>query len=168
MKNGAHFILNLLFLSPIIGDGRKVNAMAYDLNQLSMFTGLTTRTLRTYLKQGVLQGEKIDGNWRFTEEQINAFFIHPAVRQSIVARKNALVSDFLGDMYKKTNRICTILDFPVSKEEGTGISEFFTREICRGEQEIEYRFLWEKELARVILAGPEKAVMEILNAYYRK
>ena len=33
--------------------------MAYNLNQVAMITGLTTRTLRNHLKQGLLKGEKI-------------------------------------------------------------------------------------------------------------
>lgn len=40
----------------------------YTIKDLSMISGLTDRTLRTYLKMGVLVGEKADGSWRFSEE----------------------------------------------------------------------------------------------------
>ena len=33
----------------------------YTLGHLSQITGLTDRTLRTYLKNGILEGEKISG-----------------------------------------------------------------------------------------------------------
>lgn len=42
----------------------------YTLNEVAMMTGLTTRTLRNYLKMNVLKGEKLDGIWNFTEEEI--------------------------------------------------------------------------------------------------
>jgi len=47
--------------------------MAYNLNQVAMITGLTTRTLRNHLSLGTLKGEKIDGNWSFTEEELEAY-----------------------------------------------------------------------------------------------
>ncbi|MBR6185908.1 MAG: MerR family transcriptional regulator [Clostridia bacterium] len=142
--------------------------MAYNLNQVAMISGLTTRTLRSYLKMGILQGEKIDGNWCFTEEDLSAFLDRPAVRQASSAKRNALIYDFLGDTYKKANRICTILDFPVSAEEAKDISSFFCEEITKRGQDIEFRFFSAGQLWRVILSGAEDAVTDILSAYYRQ
>ena len=40
----------------------------YNLNQLALMTGLSTRTLRNDLATGILEGEKEDGMWiPFTE-----------------------------------------------------------------------------------------------------
>ena len=142
--------------------------MAYNLNQVATITGLTTRTLRNYLKLGFLQGEKEDGNWRFTEEELAAFLGNPAVKQSLSAKKLAAVYDFLADTYKKTNRICIILDFPVSAEEAKSIADFFCQEICQRGHDIEFRFLNERNLARFILSGAEEMVMDLLNAYYNR
>lgn len=58
----------------------------YTLGHLSQITGLTDRTLRSYLKNGILEGEKINGIWHFSEEQLDAFFRHPAVRPSIQSK----------------------------------------------------------------------------------
>ena len=58
----------------------------YTLGHLSQITGLTDRTLRTYLKNGILEGEKISGIWHFTEAQLDAFLRHPTVRPSIQAK----------------------------------------------------------------------------------
>ncbi len=43
----------------------------YTLNELATITGLTTRTLRNHLKSNILNGEKIDGIWQFTEEELS-------------------------------------------------------------------------------------------------
>lgn len=89
--------------------------MAYNLNEVAMITGLTTRTLRNYLKINLLKGEKVDGNWSFTEEELDEFLSRPAVKQAVAAKRNAVVYDFLSDPFKKGNRICTIMDLPVSE-----------------------------------------------------
>ena len=42
----------------------------YTIEDLAAFTGLTDRTLRSYLKDGRLTGKKEDGAWRFTPEDL--------------------------------------------------------------------------------------------------
>ena len=97
--------------------------MAYSINQAALITGLTTRTLRNHLKQGILKGEKIDGNWSFTEEELDAYMGDPGVRQAISAKQHAVIYDFLAEPYKRANRVCTILDLPVPVEEAVEIAQ---------------------------------------------
>ena len=47
----------------------------YSIKDLTKISGFTDRTLRNYLKLGVLIGEKKDGQWYFNEEQIARSFI---------------------------------------------------------------------------------------------
>ena len=82
----------------------------YTLNELATMTGLTTRTLRTYLKTGLLSGEKTDGVWHFSEEDCEAFFSHPSVKPALQAKRSALVYDFLGNRFKRENELCVVLD----------------------------------------------------------
>ena len=67
----------------------------YLISHLVLSTGLTDRTIRNYIASGILQGEKINGLWHFTPEQVEHFLRHPAVRPSILAKNNGLVYDFL-------------------------------------------------------------------------
>ena len=142
--------------------------MAYNLNQVAMITGLTTRTLRNHLKQGLLKGEKVDGNWIFTEEKLDEYIADQTVKQSILAKQHAIVYDFLADPYKKTNRICTIMDFPVSVDEALGIAQFFGKEINDHGSDIEFRYINEKNYARFILSGSEEQVHDLMQAYYER
>jgi hypothetical protein len=142
--------------------------MAYNLNQVAMITGLTTRTLRNHLKQGLLKGEKVDGNWIFTEEELDEYIADQTVKQSILAKQHAVVYDFLADPYKKTNRICTIMDFPVSVDEALGIAQFFGKEINDHGSDIEFRYINEKNYARFILSGSEEQVHDLMQAYYER
>lgn len=84
----------------------------YVINHLVMFTGLSDRTIRNYIASGILQGEKINGLWHFTPEQVEEFVRHPAVRPSILAKNNGLVYDFLLDTKKTGQEMCVILDTP--------------------------------------------------------
>ena len=142
--------------------------MAYNLNQVAMITGLTTRTLRNHLKQGLLKGEKIDGNWSFTEEELDEYIADASVKQVILARQHAVVYDFLADPFKKTNRICTIMDFPVSTDEALGIAQFFSKEITDHGSDIEFRYINEKHYARFILSGSEDQVAALMKAHYER
>ena len=92
-------------------------------------TGLTTRTLRNYLKMNVLKGEKLDGAWKFTEEEFAEFIQNPYVKPSLQAKNKAIVFDFLAQNEKRINEICTVIDVCVDSHEAEEISSFFCEEI---------------------------------------
>ena len=69
----------------------------YTINDIATMTGLSTRTVREYMKLGFLSGEKENGVWRFTGEAVGALFANSAVTPSIKAKRNALVYDFMLD-----------------------------------------------------------------------
>ena len=102
----------------------------YTLGHLTQFTGLTDRTLRTYLSKGILEGEKINGVWHFSEAQFDAFLHHPAVRPTIQAKNNAIIYDFMLDAKKAEDRACIILDLPGCDRDAT--TAFFCEAICAG------------------------------------
>ena len=67
----------------------------YTIPDIAQMTGLNERTIRNYLSNGQLQGEKVDGAWRFTAEQFSDFLAQDMVRSSVQAKANAIVYDFL-------------------------------------------------------------------------
>ena len=83
----------------------------YNINELAVISGFTTRSLRNYISMGYLKGEKIDGIWQFTAEEIGEFLSNPNVAPGIKSKTNAVVYDFMADTEKKTNKICSIFDF---------------------------------------------------------
>ena len=139
----------------------------YVINHLVQFTGLTDRTLRSYIASGILQGEKINGMWHFTPEQTEAFIGHPAVRPSILARHHSQVYDFLLDMKKKESRICVVLDIPNGNQKET--AEFFSYRINQAPQEdLRFSFHYRAPHARVIVTGSPGPVMALMDAYYAR
>ena len=56
----------------------------------------------------VLKGEKLDGVWKFTEEEFAEFIQSPYVKPSLQAKNKAIVFDFLAQNEKRINEICTV------------------------------------------------------------
>lgn len=136
----------------------------YQISQLALMTGLTDRTLRNYLASGILQGEKIDGVWQFTEEQIEQFFRHPSVRPSILAKNNSLVYDFLIEDHAKASEMCVILDVPEQNQDT--ISAYFCNAISNSDyRNIRFTFDGIAGSSRVILRGNTDDVLELVNGF---
>ena len=136
----------------------------YLINHLVLFTGLTDRTIRNYISSGILRGEKINGLWHFTPEQVEEFIRHPAVRPSIVAKNNALVYDFLLNNHKTDREICIILDIPGVEEKS--VATFFCDRIC-GENYRNFHFAFDgvPDTARIILKGDPAEVLRLVNEF---
>lgn len=136
----------------------------YQISQLTLMTGLTDRTLRNYLASGILLGEKIDGVWQFTDEQVEQFFRHPSVRPSILAKNNSLVYDFLIEDHVKTSEMCVILDVPEQNQDT--ISTYFCNAISNSDyRNIRFTFDGIAGSSRVILRGNTDDVLELVNGF---
>lgn len=139
----------------------------YTINEVATMTGLTTRTIRSYLKAGIIGGEKINGIWQLSAEDFGEMLDNPAVKPSIKAKNNAVVYDFLADEKKKINKICTVIDLNVEDREAEEISQLFCDGINTGEfEDIVFKFEKRGRNVRVILSGADEAIFEIVKRYY--
>lgn len=140
----------------------------FSINEVAMITSLSTRTIRTYISTGFLNGEKVNGAWQFTPEQVEAFTQNRTVKPSIKAKKNAIVFDFLGTKPEKQDKMCTILHIPT--KEAVATSMFFCERINDSTPETELQFASDPQGSgvRVILSGSSKDVMGLLGAYYNR
>ena len=130
----------------------------YTINHVSLITGLTTRTLRSYITMGLLQGEKINGLWHFG--QVDAFIRHPKVLPSIQAKHNAIVYDFLMDSKKTVPEACMVLDLPGKDQKAT--ADFFCNQITNaGYHSIRFSFSTLKGAPRVILNGHPEDILSL-------
>ena len=136
----------------------------YNLNEIALMTGFSTRTLRNYLNQGLLKGEKVNGAWQFTAEQVERFFAEPFVKEGLRIKRSGIVFDFLADRAKKAGRACVILDTPVSLNESQSLSEFFCKQMETVSDAV-FTFDWSNGSARIIIAGAEESVACIMGAY---
>lgn len=140
----------------------------YTINQVASMTGLSARTIRNYLKSGLVNGEKTDGIWLFSAEDFEKMLADPAIKPSIKAKSNAVVFDFIADDRKKNNKICTILDLYADDKESEEISQFFCNTINNDYNTADLIFKFEKygKNVRIILSGAEDVVSDLMNRYY--
>ena len=137
----------------------------YNLNEIALMTGFSTRTLRNYLNQGLLKGEKVDGAWQFTAEEIDRFFAEPFVKEGLRIKRNAIVFDFLADRSKQAKSACVILDIPVSMKERKTLSDFFCKQM-EAVSDAVFTFDWNDGNVRIILSGAEESVATIMETYH--
>ena len=140
----------------------------YTLNEIALMTGFTTRTLRNYINDGILTGEKEKGIWQFSAENIDRFFSEPYVKEGLRIKRSSLVFDFMAER-KKQKRSCMILDIPATQKQGNGISSFFC-ELISGltdeASDVIFNYGWDNGLCRIILTGSAEPVANIIRAYY--
>ena len=137
----------------------------YNLNEIAMMTGFSTRTLRNYLNQGLLKGEKVDGAWQFTAEDVERFFAEPFVKEGLRIKRNSIVFDLLADRAKESKKTCLMLDMPASLKESKALSELFCKQMESVSAAV-FTFDWNAGNARIILSGAEESVASIMAAYH--
>ena len=139
----------------------------YTIEQLSLMTGLTTRTLRNYLKSEILHGSKDAGIWQFTEEQVSQFVAHPSVRPSIQAKHQAIIYDFLARQDHSENEMCILLDRSLEERRAKEVADFFCSAVS-GRSHIRFAFSYESGKARYILKGAEADISQIMKEFYSR
>ena len=137
----------------------------YLINHLVLITGLTDRTIRNYISNGILHGKKINGLWHFTPEQVEKFIENEAVRPSILAKNNALIYDFILDRKKSEPQCALVLD--ITDGGRKEVSEFFCYNITTGGyKNINFSMDAPRgKYPRVSLKGDTDQVMRLANAY---
>ncbi len=136
----------------------------YSLADVAAMCGLSDRTLRNYLKQGLLEGGKTDKGYRFTAQQISDFFAHPTVAPAIRAKRNGVVFDFLAARRKQQSSVCVILDLPGT--DGT-VAERFCEAFNQSDADEKATFSLEhhKGCTRVILTGDPEVILLLAQTF---
>lgn len=132
----------------------------YSIDEVAMMTGLTTRTIRNYLNEGHILGEKVDGKWVFTIENFVRMLENPYVASAIKTKNNAPVFDFMKADKKPCNSVCFIIDRCVSEDEALRLMDNVCR-IIKGYDSVVFRFEKKNDNVRIILTGAEEQVKRI-------
>lgn len=171
MKKSVFFQLNdgarcLIMVAEINEEDSSMND-TFNIDDMALITGLSTRTIRSYIADGFLDGDKSSGAWRFTAEQVYAFLQNKAVQPALRCKKNAIVSDFMGAPHKEQDMMCVVLDLP-SDQAGCA-TLLLCKYMCALETKTELRFASDRlgKTLRIILSGNDADVMALLTRYYK-
>lgn len=137
----------------------------YTIADVVEITGLSDRTIRHYISQNTLLGEKINGAWQFSAEQLGDFMNDPNVLPGIRAKKNAIVYDFLLQNRRNESEMCLIVDLP--GRDSQAVSSFFCDAInAAGNAELHFSFdSLGGQTPRVILKGNPQQVLKLMQQF---
>ncbi|MDZ4993187.1 helix-turn-helix domain-containing protein [Clostridium perfringens] len=145
----------------------------YTIEDIAEMTRLTSRTIRNYLKDGILEGKKIGGQWRFTMKDIEKFLDNSKTNQDISTTYNNEVIDFLEGKNtdsQKEVQICTIIDLncknilegkELSKKLMTIINE--DEEAVKNGAKFSYEYIKDSSKARFTLFGDSEFIIKTLK-----
>jgi excisionase family DNA binding protein len=93
----------------------------YTVEEIASMTSMTTRTIRNYIKNGILKGRKIGGQWRFTEEDIKNLMDNGTYREEYSNTLKQDVLDFIDGVNTFADNIgeiqtCSIIDLYQEQE----------------------------------------------------
>ena len=139
----------------------------FTIDDLTLITGLSSRSIRTYISEGFISGDKSSGSWKFTSEQVDAFLQNQYIQPVLHSKRNAIVYDFLGAKPSGRDKMCVILD--ISSDKRISASQIFCRLMSDYRSpEVELHFASEplEKGLRVILSGSDADVTNLLKHYY--
>lgn len=139
----------------------------YSITDIAIMTRLSTRTIRTYIKNGFLNGTKRDGMWVFSENEVGKFLSEPFVSQSIQIKYDSIVRDFMNIKQKNINSVCSIFDYLVkSNEEAELLCDKIIEQIISKQYgKINFSFSYNQKIniARVIISGETELVLKMMQ-----
>ena len=98
----------------------------YSVEDVAEMTSVTTRTIRNYLRSGILKGTKIGGQWRFRQEDIMNMLNQENLLSEIRETSKRIVRDFLDEQYtpfSESVSVCTVADVACTKERAKKLSK---------------------------------------------
>jgi len=140
----------------------------YTVEDIANMTSLTTRTIRNYIKDGILKGRKIGGQWRFTEEDVKNLMNSGTYGEDITDSIRQEVIDFLDNVTNYTDtdiQVCTIIDLYQDKSVIEEKAKRFNEYWKSNNQNLHMSYAWEhsEEKVRVTLFTPPHFLIELLK-----
>jgi excisionase family DNA binding protein len=144
----------------------------FTVEDIARMTSLTTRTIRNYLKDGSLQGQKIGGQWRFTMENIKRLFKDSSFLSDFSSKNKQKIFNFVHGVNTGIQgkiQVCTIVDYYCENSKaGRQIYEKLVTVInSRGNglpaAKFNYEFNEKEKKARFILFGDPDYMIKTLQ-----
>ena len=133
----------------------------YTVADVARVTGMTSRTIRNYLKDGTLTGQKIGVQWRFTEDEVQKLFSR---QQPGSSSPTQLVRSFLGRDECDATAVCMLIDLPgMTQQEGLEVFARLQEQEVSGDLLISYEYHETGSLFRIAVSGELAAVTDLMD-----
>ena len=137
----------------------------YTVEDIAKMTSLTDRTIRNYLRNGLLKGRKIGGQWRFSVQDIKNFLDSSEVIDKLSSEYKREVLDFIDNVNTKISgerQSCVIVDLYIDHDKANVINEKlcnFTASDSINQMRLYYDYSEEYQRARfIIFAAPDTSI----------
>lgn len=129
--------------------------MQYTLAELALMTGYSTRSLRTFYRQGLLTGSMEAGKYSFSEKDIKNFMAQPFIISGMKSKTRMQVHHFLQEEHADSPATCLIHDEPGRErmERLNGILLDYINRECTGGFSYTCFFDDKKNVTRFIFIG---------------
>ncbi len=142
----------------------------YSVDDIAEKTCLSTRTIRTFLKEGILTGSKLGGQWRFTEDDVKRFMNNATAMSAVVNDNRQEVIDFLDGVktsFSGVIQICTIVDLYISKQQSYEKNDALQELIDKEPQEEYLQYVYDYDnaqgRARFTLFAKPEFIVDAIN-----
>ena len=145
----------------------------FTVEDIAKMASMTTRTIRNYLREGKLEGRKIGGQWRFTEEDIGKFMDSGNVSKEITEKSKQDVVDFIDGVntdYTGEIQVCSIIDLyheaSVLEAKRDKLHAFFnteSNELKPNFMRFTYEYIANEQKGRITLFAPPNYLIEVLK-----
>lgn len=142
----------------------------YSVDDIAEKTCLSTRTIRTFLKEGILTGSKLGGQWRFTEDDVKRFMNNATAMSAVVNDNRQEVIDFLDGVktsFSGVIQICTIVDLYISKQQSYEKSDALQELIDKEPREEYLQYVYDYDnaqgRARFTLFAKPEFIVDAIN-----
>jgi excisionase family DNA binding protein len=144
----------------------------FTVEDIANMTSLTTRTIRNYLKEGILSGRKIGGQWRFTDEDVKNLMESGKIDFIDKAKQDVL--DFIDGVntdYTGAIQVCAIIDLYQEKSAAEAkrdkVIEFINsqtaQELNPNYMRFSYDYIESENKGRITLFAPPIYLAEVLT-----
>ncbi|MDF2543655.1 MAG: methyltransferase [Herbinix sp.] len=142
----------------------------YTVDDIAQMTMLTSRTIRNYLKDGLLTGRKVGGQWRFTAKDIEGLFANNDIEDEIKNLRRQEIMDFLDGINTDMDgdiQICSIIDYYCSEKETAKLLHDKFQHILpptnNGKQKYYYEYIEKEQKARYTFFGTPRFINNAIN-----
>jgi len=144
----------------------------YTVEDIANMASLTPRTIRNYLKNGILKGKKIGGQWQFTMEDIKNLFDNSNFARDTSDNIKQQILDFVDGVntdIKGSIQVCTIADYYCETQEQAKaicsklISIYNENQDKYPVAKFDYQYIESESKARFTLFGAPDYIIKILE-----